>query len=65
MQVLSIDLTRRIVRLDVGEAPITHMLDWEGDETNDFVQAVIVIAHMPNGQWAWIDVLRFGLPTIH
>ena len=65
MQIISITPPRRTVHLDIGDCPITTMIDFDGNETEDDEEAVVVIAKLSAMAWITIDLRRFFTPTLH
>ena len=65
MQIVSINLTRRIVHFDIGDAPITNMFDHEGEETDDHGEAAVIIARISETSWLTINLSRCFIPTLH
>jgi LDH2 family malate/lactate/ureidoglycolate dehydrogenase len=58
--VYAVNVAKRAAYLDTGEqCPITKLLDFEGDETDNPAEAVAAIAPLRSGTWITIDLTQF------
>jgi len=62
---VSVNLTKKIVHVDDGDVPITSMYDFEGDQTDDADEACVIVAQDPKGAWRTIDLRGFSERTLH
>lgn len=64
--VTAINVRRRVVLLDSGVvAPITNMIDVDGDETDDPAEYFVAIVHLPCGMWACCYLCEFEPSVSH
>lgn len=65
VELVSLNTSRKLAMFDDGSSrPFSVMLDIDGDETENVVDAIVVVVQTPNGRWMTIDMSQLEPATL-